>query len=429
LTSISSDELPPIPIDTIPMKLNPQRLAMSMYAGFIFVIMPLLAILRVLRIADPAELQSYVLPFLLGGLVVAFGPAKVLAPRSFLQYVLLLVFAQAAIIGGMQLESVESLRDYFSHLFQISSAYAMFGIGWLAIDKFGHAFWRRWTTLALAAILLGSVSILLALSEDRVDRLYTPAYGLIFVMSFSFLYSKKKSVAAYAALLVSNKRAVILASLIMPIYSFVLKSLGTKGGKYVITMLVRTLAILIAIFFLGFSAVRWADSPSARGSSIATAIEITSDRMSTLVSGGDGKVSLDDISSGRLSEVNAALSQAEWWHWIVGAGAGHNIQVAGALPVQNIHFSPLSITLVYGAPFAIVLYVTFSVLLLKAALRKGVSRQTTTERMAPLYLLGAVVHSFFAYSLFIDFLVFFFAGVLAKNQSNRGSIVAPGLFR
>lgn len=412
------------------MKLNPQRLAMSMYAGFVFVIMPLLAILRVLRIADPAELQSFVLPFLLVGLVIAFGPAKVLAPRSFLQYILLLVFAQAAIVGGVQLVGVGSLRDYFSHLFQISSAYAMFGIGWLAIDKFGHAFWRRWTTLALAAILLGSVSILLALSQDRVDRLYTPAYGLIFVMSFSVIYSKKKSVAAYAALLVSNKRAVILASLIMPIYSFLLKSLATRGGKYVATIFVRTLAVLIAILVLGISAVRWAESPSARGSSVATAIEITADRMSAMVNGGDGKVSLDDISSGRLSEVNAALEQAEWWHWITGAGAGHNIQVEGALPVQNIHFSPLSIALVFGLPFAILLYATFSVLLLRVALNKASLRHTTTERMAPLYLLGAVLHSFFAYSLFIDFLVFFFAGVLAKNQKKkRAASVSHKLLR
>lgn len=411
----------------VSMKLNPPRVAMSMYAGFIFVIMPLLAILRVLRIADPSELQSYVLPFLLGGLIVAFGPAKVLAPRSFIQYVLLFVFVQAAIVGGIQLEGVESLRDYFSHLFQLSSAYAMFGIGWLAIDKFGHAFWRRWTTLAMAAILLGSVSILFALSEERVGRLYTPAYGLIFVMSFSLIYTKKKSVAAYAALLVSNKRAVILASLVMPIYSFILKSLGTNGGKYVMSMLAKTLAILIVILVLGFSAVRWAESPSAQGSSVATAIVITSDRMSTLIHGGDGNLSLDDISSGRLSEVNAGLAQAKWWHWIIGAGAGHNIQVMGALPVQNIHFSPLSIILVYGSPFAIVLYATFANLLLRAAFRKGIPQQTTTERMAPLYLLGAVVHSFFAYSLFIDFLVFFFAGVLAKNQSRRGNLIVSGI--
>jgi hypothetical protein len=411
------------------MKLNPQRVAMSMYAGFIFVIMPLLAILRVLRIADPAELQSYVLPFLLAALVIAFGPAKVLTPRSFIQYVLLFVFAQAAIVGGVQLDGVEALRDYFSHMFQISSAYAMFGIGWLAIGKFGSAFWRRWTTLAMAAILLGSVSILFALSEDRVDRLYTPAYGLIFVMSFSLIYSKKKSVAAYAGLLVSNKRAVILASLVMPVYSFVLKSLGAKGARYVMSMFAKALAILLVLIVLAFSAVRWAESPSARDSSVATAIEITSDRMLTLLQGGDGDVSLDDISSGRLSEVNAALAQAKWWHWIVGAGAGHNIQVMGALPVQNIHFSPLSIALVYGTPFFLVLYATFASLLLKAVFRKDIPQQTTTERMAPLYLLGAVVHSLFAYSLFIDFLVFFFAGVLARNQSGRRTAVPAEVSR
>src|SRR5690606_11349701 len=138
-----------------------------------------------------------------------FGTAKVLVPRSPIQYVLLFIFAQAAIVGGLQIEKVDSLRDYFSHLFQISSAYAMFGIGWLAIGKFGTTFWRRWTTMAMAAILLGSISILFALSEERVERLYTPAYGLIFVMAFSLIYSKKKSAVAYAALLVSNKRAVI----------------------------------------------------------------------------------------------------------------------------------------------------------------------------------------------------------------------------
>jgi hypothetical protein len=215
----------------------------------------------------------------------------------------------------------------------------------------------------------------------------------------------------------------------MPVYSFLLKSLTVKGGRYVMSMFAKALAILLVLLVLAFSVVRWADSPSARDSSVATAIEITSDRMSTLLHGGDGDVSLDDISSGRLSEVDAALSQAKWWHWIIGAGAGHNIQVVGALPVQNIHFSPLSIALVYGTPFAVVLYTTFATLLLKAVVRKDIPQQSVTERMAPLYLLGAVVHSLFAYSLFIDFLVFFFAGVLARNQSVRQTAAVAGAYR
>lgn len=403
------------------MKLNPHRTAMSMYAGFIFLVMPLLTILRVLRIADPAVLLGYALPLLLGAFVLAFGPSKVLIPRAIMQYALLLVFAQAAVIGAIQLEGAESIRDYLSHLFQLSSAYAMFGIGWLGVEKFGSKFWRRWTTLAMGAILIGSVSILFALSEERVDRLYTPAYGLVFVLSFGLIYSKKKSLLAYAGLLVSNKRAVILVSLLMPAYSFVQKSFAARGARFVILAAAKALLILVMLFGLAFAVLQWADSPAARDSPVAQAIGITIDRISTLLYGGEPGASLDAVSSGRLSEISAALDQAEWWHWLVGAGAGHNFHVQGVLPVQNIHFSPLSIALVFGVPFAAVLYLTFGSLLLRALFRREVLERSVTERMAPLYLLGAVVHSLFAYSLFIDFLVFFFAGVLARNQSGYRS--------
>lgn len=400
-------------------RFDPQRWAMSAYILFVLIVMPQTAILRVLQLAEPGVLRNLVLPFLLAFFVLAYRVSKVVVPRAPLQYLLLFVFFQAFIVGGYQLNGVASIRNFASHLFQIASAYVMFGVGWLSINTFGYKFWRRWGVLALISIGIASVGILTVLAAGRVGRLYTPIYGIIFVMSSFGIYSKKGAIASYTLLIISNKRATIVAIVAMSIYHFVRDARRSKGNKYLVATLGKAtvaLAVLVVLFSL---AVKWASNvPEGERNGAADAINITYNRLAQTVRGADKEHTLDDLSSGRFDEINAALDDADWWNWIIGSGAGWAVKVHSVdEPVHNIHFTPLSLVMVFGLPFSLLLYGTFLSLLWKASRKSRRIAVTPTERMAALYLVAAAVASLFAYSLFVDLLVFFFTGVLTRSQS------------
>lgn len=394
------------------------RHSMGLYLGLIMVLLPLVSILRSLNTISPGEVRNTILPILLFLIMFSFGFKKIIKPRNYLQYIILLIFFQAAIIGGLNLVNDDvTLRSYLSHLFQVGSAYIMLGVGWQAINTFSYRFWKWWTRASLLAVLLSTILILIALGAGDIGRLYTPAYTLIFVMSFSLIYSKKTSMISYGGLLVSNKRGPILSVIIMQLFFSFTSSWKKKNtGEFLIGLMKLIVYFVIGLILL-WSVVKWAEDIPSGESAIASAVNITFSRLSIFES--NDEKSLDDLTSGRLVEINNSLDSAEWDTWIIGSGAGWEVDIGRSDLVHNIHFSPLSIAMVFGAPFAIFLYgsILFS-LFFYSSQRVELKGLSTTEKMAPFYVMGGLVHSFTAYSLFIDLLFFFFLGVLLHTLKN-----------
>ena len=398
------------------------RLFFGAYLLLVQIILPLLSPLRITGEIEPGEIRNLLLPPLFLLLVLAFGVGRILKVRTLLQMGLGIAFLSAAVIGIPSLLDPDTQRAYVSHLFQVSSAFVMLSIGWGAIDWFGFQFWRRFVILSLIATLISTAITLTALGRGDVGRLYTPAYALLFVASFCAVYSKKMSVLTIIGLFVSNKRGPIVSVLLIflqHLFSTLKRGRRAQGGQFVknvFRILISTGFVIVSMMLL----VSWASEPENKESAIGRAVNITSGRLMDIVDASASDRSLDELSSGRLEEINQTLATLSATDFLFGSGAGWNIVISGGKTVQNIHFSPLSITAVFGAPFAIFMYCCLAILVIRAVRRKESPEDlSVTERMAPLYLSGALLHSFFAYSLFIDWLVFFFAGVLLKSLSAK----------
>ncbi len=398
------------------------QFSLALYILLVMVAMPLLTPLRIADVLEPAQIRNYLLPPILLFLILAFGKLAVFQPRSFLQIALGLVFIQAAAIGVYNDAHIDEPRFFFSHLFQIFSAYTMIGVGWMAVGRLGHGFWRLFVTLALIATLLASAFTINAYSNNDITHIYTAAYVFIFVGSFSAIYSNRLSFLVFLGILVSNKRGPIVAVVILFLQQIFIDL--NNGGSQARARLGRYLflGVLWSVILAVVSVLvyQWATDNANQQNAIARAINVTFNRLTSIAATSESSNTINQITSGRFIETQIALESLNFATWIFGSGAGWNIVPWGGESVQNIHLTPLSLIAVFGTPFMIILYITLFGLIIRGTLRKtDVQSLTTTERMAPLYLSGAVVHSFIAYSLFVDFLVFFFVGVLLRSFSQK----------
>lgn len=401
---------------------RPKSWALGAYLAFITILMPLLAIRRVLGTGEPGELRNVLLPGFLALIVLAFGITKVLKPRTWLQLLLGVGFIQAMVVGLLHSNHTEDFRNFLSHLFQLGSAYLMVGVGWLSMGKFERKYWRNWTVLSLLAIGASTVLTVSALGRGEVGRLYTPAYGLILVLAYAGLYWKRGVLLAYLLAIVSNKRAVILAMVFQTVYGWIRETLGRKGVKYIVITAAKALCVLALLSGMALMVVNWAQSTGGEENAVARAVNITVDRLRPLFDLSESGVDIDYVSAGRVDEIESAVASANWLDWVFGGGAGWRVDLGDGRVVHNIHVSPLSLALAFGTPFSLLLYASLAFVVLRST-RLAERERDPTLLMAPLYLSGAVIHSLFAYSLFIDILVFFFAGAglraIAVSRNGR----------
>lgn len=395
------------------------------YLLLVQVVLPLLAPLRSLGVIEPGEIRNQLLPPLFLLMIISFGGFRVLGFKTLLHIGLAFTFVQAMLIGIQNIMDPDRFRSYFSHLFQISSAYVMLSVGWLSVDRIGHRFWERFVALALGALLISTFFTVTALGRDEIGRLYTPAYGFIFVAAFSSIYSKSNSALTLGGLLLSNKRGPILAvALIFIQHQWnSLVAAGPRRASVLVKNIIHTIVMISGVAIATIIIVNWASAPGNEDTAVGRAVNITFGRLVDVVEAEGSKSSLDEIAAGRFEEINTALDSLGVFSFLMGSGAGWEITLSGGKTVQNIHFSPLSLVSVFGLPFTVFLYGYLISLVIRSMRRRGnINQLSTTEKMAPLYLSGALLHSIFAYSLFIDWLVFFFAGVLSKSLKTRAHV-------
>lgn len=394
------------------------------------IVIPLLSLMRATNQFDAAELRTILQPPLLLCMLLSSSVVNALIPRTPLQIVLAIVFLQAMLVGAQNFSNFEDIRPYLSHLFQIASAYVMFGVGWMSIGKIGHKFWERFAILTLAAAIISTALTLTALGRGDIARLYTPAYGFIFVAAYSILYSNKISTAVLLSILVSNKRGPFISILAMYIVNFFQKIHAKYTKKQFFNKIITGTVVVIFFTISLIIIIIWASKSGSDSSVIARAINITYGRFADIIQAQETQRTLGEISAGRFDEIESAFASISGLDFFFGAGAGWTITLFGGKQIQNIHFTPLSLVAVFGTPFAVLLYFNLTLLIMRANWRKDdIETLTTMERIAPLYLTGAIVHSLFAYSLFVDLLVFYFVGVLEKSLQYRkhAIIIRKGL--
>lgn len=382
------------------------------------VLMPILSPLRGLGELEPALLRNMMLPPLFLFIILFSGTRNILKIRTGFHIIIIIIIAIACLNGLSNLSDGGSIRSYLSHLFQLASAYVMINFGWILKDEIPIKFWRYLVGLALISTLISTAFTLSALERGDLGRLYTPAYTFIFVAAYSVIYSSGMSALTIFGMLVSNKRGPILS--VISVFLIYLVS----GKKWTRSQLVKVIFKGAGAggicFILMVLLVNWAKDPENENTGVGRAITITLGRIDEIADMSGSDRSLDAISSGRLYEAEITLEDLNGMDYVFGSGAGWRIFLPDGKPIQNIHFTPLSVTAVFGFPFALYLYLYLIVLIFKANLSfKNREQYIITERIAPLYLTGAVLHSLFAYSLFIDWLVFFFVGVLMSSQKKR----------
>ena len=406
------------------MVISAGRMILGVYIFFVFVVLPLMSPLRALGVMEPALIRNAVLPPLLFLLILAFGVGHLIRPKTYLHIILLAMFFLAAVIGLGNLGGESGARAYFSHLFQVGSAYVMVGVGWLAYDRLNEKYWKRLVVLALFSALVSTAATIRALGEGEIGRFYTPAYGFILIYAFGAVCSTKTSILAFFGSVISNKRGVIISIVIMLLAKVVI-SVRTKGVSRK-SMLKGSFLGVVSLLVIGVgsaSLVGWASLPMNRDVALAQAVNITYERMKETIQ-PSGDRTLNQVSAGRIDEIQLTLDSLTGVDYLLGSGAGWGLELLGGREVQNIHFTPLSLVAVFGSPAAIALYCFLGVLAGRGILRQDSRYLNITERMAPLYLVGALVHSLVAYSLFIDWMVFFFAGVLVRSLRVRNNLKA-----
>lgn len=388
---------------------------MVIYFYLFFVALPLLSPLRNLGLLEPALIRNAVLPPLVILIIFSVGLRRVLKVKSALQLVLLIMFFQAMAVGLGNIIVDNSYRNYFSHLFQTSSAYVLLMVGWITYRSWSEKFWKVLVFSALVAAFISSAVTINALGRGEIGRFYTAAYGFILVSAYAANSSSTIAFASFLGVIISNKRAVVLSVLAI-VFFRIIGADGQMRERASLSRLVKKIftffAVAVVIFSLSYVAIQWLERNPSTGLGLAYSISVN--RLEQVVHALAASDAMNDASAGRLLEIEAVLATMDSMSYLVGNGAGWQVQLESGREVQNIHFTPLSLVAVYGGITTAVFYVGSLVIYFRFILR-GQAALSLTEKMAPFYFVGALVHSFFAYSLFIDWMFFFFIGVMARS--------------
>lgn len=385
----------------------------TLYLLFSLGVVPAIIYLRSSGVFNSAELTQYVNTATVVALLLT-GPAALRRPRSRFQILLVAVGVQAAMLGLLDF-GPEVARDFGSHLFQLCSAYVVFNLGAMMGPRLTSRYWRRLAVVSMVASIVGLLFTGRGIEAGTVTRFTAPAplfslaYGIVHAapgltggaVLLTFLSGKRGPIVAVAAVLVAGLLGKQRARLRVP------------RGLFKVSIACCVVGFAWIVITVGSGALP--EHPNLI-QTVARQSYARIDRAYEALNSRDEGV-LDAASSGRVAEVRLVLDKLDPVSVITGRGAGASIQISESRSRQYTHFSPLSLCFVYGAPFALALYLFIGRELIRASRYRA---RTSPPSLVPYYyLIGAVVGSLFAYSLFVDLLLFFSVGVL--YQANRAS--------
>jgi hypothetical protein len=293
----------------------------------------------------------------------------------------------------------------------------MFNVGRFVAIHIPKSYWRRIAYLSVIGAGIGLLVSANGYLSGEFGR-YTAAAPLFSLAYAAAIGAPFIGILSLIIIGFSAKRGSIVAAMSMMVaYLFSSSGQALRVGSRARKMLFIGLFLFLvgSIFTLGAAEV------STEDGGVGVVARQTSVRIQRVVDAmlsGDPE-SFDSASSGRLTEVNAALERLNPRTIVTGLGAGVSIDVSGGAGQtrQYTHFSPLGITLVYGCLFAIFVYAFVSRELVLAWKRQPQIGVAT--RLSMFYVLSSLVSSLFAFSLFVDLLMFMFVGLLYADNRRR----------
>lgn len=379
-------------------------------------ILPVLSPLRALRVAEPATFSYVFNPLAIVVVLFAAGGMRVLKLRSRFQVLLAFAFVQAAMLGLFNLAGGGSVRAFLSHLFQLASAFVMFGVGRTVGHMVHEETYRRIAMLSIVGFVIGTAVTVAYLATGDIPRFYGPSYAALLPLS---LWTGQRSfllvVMTVAGLIVANKRGMILAGAAVVLSSVAFRWHRRSRDRAQRRVLAASGALAAMSVLLGLLLLLGGSWTVLSGPIEAAKLSLGRMGDAIEVIGGSGDA--DRASAGRVSEIERALETFHFYTPFTGNGAGWQAAPDDqGRAVQNIHLTPLSLVATFGAPLAVGIYLISARLVWQAirSSRSGLSRPEKT--FAALYVVGAIVHSLFAYSLFIDLFFFFLLGRLACQE-------------
>ena len=383
------------------------------YNSVLLVILPQLSIGRGLGLIQPAYILYVLNPLLVLLLLINFN--KKIFVINKINIAIVIVFL-LSLFQGMNNYFFEegNYKYFFSHLFQIFACFVMFNSG--------RQVGTKWNVLGLDKVLmLGFYSVVIStliaaffLQSGSLGRYYSPAYSLLLPSAyFIAIKSKKHIYSTFIVSLLSNKRAVIGAILSMLVIGMTARKrpavIRPAGGISGLILKKVLLSVLLIIAFV-FIANQQGDKAYEKViGGVGSAYRITMNRIeNTLLGFEEGGAR--DVSKDRTREIDSALySLNTQSDHIFGMGAGWNITTVHGIfisTVQNIHFSPISIYVVFGVLGVFVFYG-----MILGALFKLYRRRDAVGVLCFTFILGALLHSFASYSLFVDLNLFLLVGM------------------
>ena len=140
-----------------------------------------------------------------------------------------------------------------------------------------------------------------------------------------------------------------------------------------------------------------------------------------LASEADGGVDTTTLTGKRNVEVLAVFNQwaADPLEMLTGQGYGASWINEDGERDSTVHFSPVAVSLIYGVPLAVLLYLSMLWLPVKAIIRAVKGEGDREEQVWALVVLGLIVLSFTGFSIFQNYVLWIGMGILRAMVPRR----------
>ncbi len=377
----------------------------------------LVSVARPVGFFNAGLLVQFVNPLVLCAILIVPGDKRFLIPRDPFQFLLLAAALVAAGIGiGNAAEG--NVREYLSHLINALIGYTMYSLGRsLPVPVFEgrRQLWTVRTVLACSALSIAALHYLDSLGY--IGRFAAEGYSLLLPLAHGVGSSAIVTLASLGLVGLSNKRGAYLMVAVVLVLAWLL-----RGPRIGLLTKLGAAAALIALLLV-----------SLLSGTASTLVQRAGehhfvDRTIALFEARSLE-DLDAASSGRIVEMRAAVAPLDPLNLMVGAGFGYSYPMTydeGVEVLHNTHFSPLTIALRHGLPFALFLYAFIAYWLLISAIEARRTRWTVAQTIPIFYLAGASVYSLTAYVVYVDLLFLFCLGhtVALTVESRRARLSA-----